>query len=138
MQHGTARLGRAAETIWVAAGGDLGAMARHGVEHIAPAASGTSPHFPWATLAINVTGSLALGLVLAWSAKESSAPLWVRPFAGIGFCGAFTTFSTLTCELLLLESAGAWVLAAAYLSASLVLGIGAAALGERIAKSIHE
>ena len=133
MKHGTAGIGRTAETLWIAAGGALGALARHGVEHLARAATGAAAHFPWATLAINVAGSLALGLVLAWSAKESSAPPWVRPFAGIGFCGAFTTFSTLTCELLLLESAGAWGLAAAYLSASLVLGIAAAALGEWIA-----
>jgi len=86
--------------------------------------------FPWATLLINVAGSLALGFLVArvWP----SAPAWLRAGLGTGLLGSFTTFSAVIVALLTLTAAGMTVLAVVYLLASLVLGFAAALLGIRL------
>lgn len=79
----------------VALGGAFGALARFGVANLlnTPAAL----RFPYATLLVNVTGSFLLGLVLRGAEGWPSEPSW-RAFLAIGFCGAFTTFSTFSYE----------------------------------------
>jgi len=86
--------------------------------------------FPWATLLINVVGSLVLGFLVArvWP----SAPAWLRAGLGAGLLGSFTTFSAVIVALLTLTAAGMTVLAIVYLLASLVLGFAAALLGIRL------
>lgn len=126
-------MSRFGESVLIGVGGALGALARHGLEAFQPGGAGGVPGFPWVTLGINVAGALMLGWVLAWSATRRGAPGWVRPLAGYGFCGAFTTFSTVTCELVVFARAGDVAVAAAYLGASVVLGILAAEAGERLA-----
>ena len=86
--------------------------------------------FPWATLLVNVAGSLALGFLVArvWP----SAPAWLRAGLGTGLLGSFTTFSAVIVALLTLTAAGMTVLAIVYLLASLVLGFAAALLGIRL------
>lgn len=133
MQQRSIRAGHVSETFWIAGGGALGALARHGIDAGVWPVSPGNVSFPWATLAINTAGSFVLGWVLAWSATRSGAPDWVRPFVGVGFCGAFTTFSTLTVELVSFAWSGAVAMALVYLAASLLLGILAAAAGERVA-----
>ena len=63
--------------------------------------------FPWGTLVVNVVGSFVLGVVVG--AGLGTAPL---SLIGIGFCGAFTTFSTMATELALLWRDGDRTLAA--------------------------
>jgi fluoride exporter len=83
-------------------GGAAGALARWTIELGVPSVGG----FPLATLLINVTGAFALG-VLLW---ERLAPTrYLRPLLGIGFLGAYTTFSTL--HLGDPAAAGGWRLA---------------------------
>ncbi len=130
---GTLRISRFWESVLIGLGGALGALARHGLEAFQPGVSAGVVGFPWVTLGINTAGAFLLGWVLAWSATRRGAPGWVRPFAGFGFCGAFTTFSTVTCELVVFAQAGDVVMAAVYLGASVVLGILAAEAGERLA-----
>jgi len=86
--------------------------------------------FPWATLLINVVGSLALGFLVArvWP----SAPAWLRAGLGTGLLGSFTTFSALVVALLSLTAAGMTLLAVGYLVATLILGFAAALLGIRL------
>lgn len=88
--------------------------------------------FPWSTLLINVVGSFALGLLVArvWP----SAPFWVRAGIGPGLLGGFTTFSALIVSIVTLTASGHLLLSIAYLVATLVLGIGAAALGLRLGR----
>lgn len=90
--------------------------------------------FPWATLGINVGGSFLLAYVLAgpavsgWSTSTTTA-------VAVGLLGAFTTFSTFGYETLTLlqdERIGA---AAAYVVLSVVLGVGAAAVGYAVARA---
>jgi fluoride exporter len=89
----------------VAVGGALGAAARYLLDR-AIATRQTSP-FPLGTLVINVTGSIALGAVLGWAAGDHVSSAFVA-WAGTGFLGAYTTFSTFTFETVRLLEDGAW------------------------------
>jgi CrcB protein len=83
--------------------------------------------FPVSTLIINVVGSLVLGFLVArvWP----TAPAWIRAGVGPGILGGFTTFSAVMISMVTLAASGGVLLALVYLVATLVLGIGAAALG---------
>lgn len=110
------------EALWVACGGALGALARYGVEMLLPQHA-VHPGFPWATFLINVSGAGLLGFVMAWVEEGEHPPHWLQAFAGIGFCGAFTTFSSASVEILLMARGGHIGLGATYLGASLAFGI---------------
>lgn len=84
--------------------------------------------FPWGTLAVNVSGSFVLGLLVALAAShEVPEPVWL--VVGPGFCGAFTTYSTLSYQTLRLTADGERRLALANVALSLTAGLAAAALG---------
>lgn len=110
----------------VAAGGAVGAAARYEILHSFPVGEGT---FPTTTLLVNVAGAFLLGLLIETVVKHERHTLWARPLLGIGVLGAFTTFSSLASETDLLVRDGRVVTAAAYVAASLVLGIVAAVAG---------
>ena len=80
--------------------------------------------FPWGTLAVNVSGSLVLGFLVGLPASGPVATL-----VGTGFCGALTTYSTFSYETMRLTQEGAWFYALANVVASVVAGLGAAAVG---------
>ncbi|MGE0828786.1 MAG: fluoride efflux transporter CrcB [Hyphomonadaceae bacterium] len=114
----------------VALGGALGALARYGVGE-ASLRLGWSG-FPWATLAVNASGGLAMGLLAGWLGEGGPA---LRLLLGVGVLGGFTTFSAFSLDAVrLLESnqAGA---AFAYIAASLVLSIGFCWAGLMLARS---
>jgi CrcB protein len=75
----------------VAAGGALGAVLRYLLDGAVRRRFG--PRFPWGTLLVNVTGSALLGVLTGW-ALGGGAPDALRLLAGVGLCGALTTFST--------------------------------------------
>lgn len=109
----------------VFAGGLIGTALRLGIDAALPHAG---DQFPWSTLIINMAGSFALGVLVAraWP----TAPEWMRFGLGTGLLGSFTTFSAVVASLITLGPAHL-PLALLYLAASLVLGLGAAALGLR-------
>lgn len=109
--------------VLLAAAGAAGALARYGIA----TAVGTRS-FPWATLLINVAGSLALGYVLGGpvAARWPGTPTLV---VGVGFLGAFTTFSTFAFEATGLLRDDRPLAALAYVAASLTAGLAASALG---------
>ncbi|MEW6273384.1 MAG: fluoride efflux transporter CrcB [Thermodesulfobacteriota bacterium] len=119
--------------LFVGAGGFLGAIARYVLSLWIDARLGSL--FPWATLAINVAGSFALG-ALAGSLQLASVPPEVRLALGVGFLGAFTTFSTFSYETVKLVEAGAAVTAIAYVVASFALALVAAVLGLALGRSL--
>lgn len=123
-------VGRMIVFLAVVAGG-LGAAARFAVDGAVKARIDSD--FPWATLAINVTGSLLLG-VLSGLVIAGSAPDGLRAVLGTGFCGGYTTFSTASFETLRLAQRGAAGRAALYVAASVGLSIAAAALGLLLAR----
>jgi CrcB protein len=107
-------------------GGGLGAMARHGVNRAGLAALG--PGFPWWTLAVNVAGSLAIGLLAGmFGAYETGHN--ARLFLVTGFLGGFTTFSAFSLDALTLWERGEPMQAGLYVLGSVILSLMAAALG---------
>jgi CrcB protein len=108
------------------AGGMLGALARVAIGRAVATPAG---HWPWATLAINVSGSFLLGYIATRLQERLPQSTYRRPLLGTGFCGAYTTFSTFTFETVRLLEVGAVTEAVVNLVASIVLGTGAAALG---------
>jgi fluoride exporter len=91
--------------------------------------------FPWGTFVVNVTGSLALGL-LTGLALCHGFPDTPRVVLGTGFCGAYTTFSTHTYETVRLVEEGAIAEAARNVLGTLVAGTAAAALGLALAAAL--
>ncbi|MEO8637219.1 MAG: fluoride efflux transporter CrcB [Gemmatimonadales bacterium] len=85
--------------------------------------------FPWATLAINIVGSFLLGFLIRIPLPPTTLSPEIRAMLTVGFCGGFTTFSTFTAETIRLAQDGAWPKAAAYISASVLLGLGAGLAG---------
>ncbi len=110
----------------IALGGALGAPARYGVAQLIHAAPGT---FPWATFWTNITGSFALGLVLALLLERFPPTRYLRPFVATGFLGAYTTYSTFAVETDLLIKDGHAVIGIVYTGASLLTGFLAVWLG---------
>jgi CrcB protein len=105
----------------VAAGGVVGVVARYAL-----GTTVTHDTLPWVTVAINVVGSFLLGLLTA--VGTGLAPE-VRTALGVGLLGGFTTFSTFSVDALKQIEAGESGKALLYIVASVILGIGAAAVG---------
>ena len=116
--------------VLIAIGGAAGTLVRYAVSRAAPVGAGT---FPTTTLIINVTGALALGLLLGALTRHRPADTLWRPLVGVGVLGGYTTFSTFAVESVQLIRTDRGLMAAAYVTASIVVGVLAARLGERIA-----
>jgi CrcB protein len=110
----------------IALGGALGATARYGLAQALPTSAG---RFPWATFWTNVSGSLVLGIFLVVVTERLTPHRHLRPFFATGFLSAYTTFSTFAVETDLLVRDDHVATAAAYVAASLVVGLLAAWLG---------
>lgn len=98
---------------FVGFGGALGALCRYGVGQLLE-----TKRFPLSTFAVNVGGSFLLGLVTFSGVGES-----VLLFAGVGFCGAFTTFSSFSVDTIQLWEEGYTNLAAAYALGNVVVSV---------------
>lgn len=118
----------------VGLGGFIGAIARFELARAIGAL--VESRFPWGTFAINVSGSFLLGvlsvIVAQKTAPDSEA---LRLALGVGFLGAFTTFSTFEFETHALLDDGSWVMALANMIASLLLGLVAVRAGIVLAKA---
>ncbi len=116
--------------LWVALGGALGSVLRFAVSEWMGLRYGSA--FPWGTMAVNVVGSLLIGLLAAMAVPEgvrllSQTP--ARAFLIVGLCGGFTTFSTFSLQTLVLMQGGQWAAAGANVVASVVLCLAAVAAG---------
>lgn len=109
--------------------GAAGALSRYGIGTLA----GTHA-FPWATLLINVAGSFALGLLLVAGPVKLDGDLTTA--IGVGFLGAFTTFSTFSAETQTMLRQDRVGTAAVYVLASIIAGVAAAALGYVIGRGL--
>ncbi len=102
-------------------GGGLGAVSRHLSSVAVMRWSG--PGFPWGTMLVNIAGSLAMGMLIAWLARRSSEGADMRLLLATGFLGGFTTFSAFSLDAVTLYERGALTAAAAYVIASVTLSI---------------
>lgn len=110
--------------VLVAVGGAAGALARYGIATAMPVAPGT---FPWATLLTNLSGCLALGVLIGLRPDD----LVLRTLVGTGVLGGFTTFSTFALETDRLLGRHCTGRALGYVAASTAGGLMAAAWGLR-------
>lgn len=99
--------------------GALGALARHGVHGAVRQVAAS--HVPVGTLAINVGGAFAIGLVLGWPGDAHAS---ARAVLATGFLGGFTTFSTLSLEAWTLGAHGRHLTAWAYALGSMAAWVG--------------
>jgi CrcB protein len=107
----------------IAAGGAIGAVARHYVAHQAAVWLGHG--FPVGTLAVNVIGSFVMGVLIETMALTWSTSAELRAFLTVGVLGAFTTFSTFSLDVAALIERGETLNAGLYIAASVILSIGA-------------
>lgn len=115
-------------TLLVGIGGVLGVLARYGVSRMTL----HTDTLIWSTVAINIFGSFLLGLLVAehWFNRD------LREALGVGLLGGFTTFSTFSVQIVLDVEAGEPLRAVAYLTASVVGGVAAAAGGYALGRWI--
>ncbi|WP_155884881.1 fluoride efflux transporter CrcB [Actinomadura flavalba] len=106
----------------VVAGAALGAPLRYLADRAAQARFGGG--FPWGTFGVNVAGSVLLGFLAGLPAGEQFGA-----FAGAGFCGALTTYSTFGHETFRLLEDGLRGRALLYAAGSVAAGLAGAALG---------
>ena len=118
----------------VATFGALGAVSRYAIDGlVSNAARG---QFPWGTLVINVAGSFVLGIVVELTTSRLLPhPNW-RVALGIGFLGAFTTFSTFTYETVRLAEDSAYALALLNVAAMTTFGLVAAVAGLLLGRAL--
>ncbi len=125
-----------ATCVIVMIGGAFGTLARYAVSVLALP---ISERLPWGTILINISGSFVIGffgtLTLAHGRFPASEN--VRLFVMIGLCGGYTTFSSFSLQTLDLLRGGAVVRAGVNIAASVVLCVGAVAVGHLIAARIN-
>ena len=117
----------------VAVGGALGAVARYSLDRLIERRSFAV--FPWSTFAVNVSGCLLIGLVIAALVDRHTAPVWLRVGIVMGFVGGYTTFSTFAQEALDLLEEGRGALAFAYVAGSVCVGVAAVFAGLRLGRA---
>lgn len=120
----------------VMAGGALGTLARYLVSIWALP---VSSQLPWGTIIINVSGSLLIGFfgTLTIASGRYPASESLRLFVMIGLCGGYTTFSSFSLQTLDLLRAGGVARAALNIGLSVVLCVGAVAVGHIIAARLN-
>jgi fluoride exporter len=102
-------------------GAGIGGAARHGVNVAALRLLGSG--FPYGTLAVNIVGSLIMGLLVGWFALKADPGQWWRLFLTTGILGGFTTFSTFSLDVALLYERGQLGMAALYVAASVGMAL---------------
>ena len=92
--------------------------------------------FPWATMFVNIAGSLAMGLVIGYLARRTGDAYEIRIFLATGILGGFTTFSAFSLDAISLWQRGENAIAAGYVIGSVVLSLAALFIGLTLVRSI--
>jgi fluoride exporter len=116
--------------LYIGVAGVAGTLARFGLSVLLNGGTPAEAYLPWGTLLINWTGSFLLGLVAYWPRLEKNPQL--KTALTTGLIGSYTTFSTLSWELLQLLQDRLWLHAFVYAGASLGGGLWFVRLGSRM------
>jgi CrcB protein len=112
----------------VGIGGAIGSIARYGSGVLVGRLWPTT--FPLATMLVNISGSLVMGLFIGWLARTT--PTWqadARLFVAVGVLGGFTTLSSFSLDTVVLFERGEIGQAALYVLGSVVVSISALFIG---------
>lgn len=121
------------DVLIISLGAIIGANARWVISRYLAKVIG--PVFPYGTLLINVSGSFIVGFYMIWATERVLVdPRW-RLLIVVGFCGAFTTFSSFAFETMAYFEHGQWVLMLTNFLANNFLCLGAAVAGMALARS---
>jgi len=115
-------------------GAGIGGALRHGVNVLAARIAGLD--FPYGTLAVNVLGSFAIGVIAEYFALKAELPQQWRLFLTTGILGGFTTFSAFSLETALLYERNQLGAAAIYVIASVALAVGGLFAGLHLVRAI--
>lgn len=118
----------------IAIGGAMGAVSRYWVMTAVGRWLGLG--FPYGTLAVNVIGSVLIGLLIQTPFFAVSASPTLRALIGVGFLGAFTTFSAFSLDVVVLIERGAVFAATVYVAASITLSVLGLLAGIHLMKAI--
>ena len=102
-------------------GGGLGSMLRHAMNQAGGALLG--PDFPYSTMFVNISGSLAMGLIAGWFAFRGGGGQTWPLFLTTGILGGFTTFSTFSLDVAVMWERGQAVRTAIYVLGSFIPAI---------------
>lgn len=108
--------------LYVAVGGAFGAMCRYAMVNGMHALFGRA-YFPYATMCVNILGSLIMGVIIGVIASMMPRGKEFYLLTCVGALGGFTTFSAFSYEAYMLLERGAWMEAAAYILGSVILCI---------------
>ncbi|CAN5236054.1 fluoride efflux transporter CrcB [soil metagenome] len=114
-------------TLLVMAGGAVGAALRYQLGRLSQHILGTT--YPWGTLAANLLGGLAMGLLVGGLARTTNGGESLRLLLGVGVLGGFTTFSAFSLETFAMIERGQAASGLAYVLLSVVGAVAALALG---------
>jgi CrcB protein len=106
--------------LYLIIGGTVGTISRYGLTGLVHKALGSE--FPYGTLAVNTAGCFIIGFLVALSENKFVLGVNARVLLMIGFCGAFTTFSTFMLETSNLMDNGEMMRAFMNLLLSIVIG----------------
>jgi CrcB protein len=116
----------------IAIGGAAGTLARVELARVIPA----GPGVPWETLTVNVSGAFVLGILATLLVERLGPARHLGPLLATGFCGSFTTFSTLAVEVDLRLRSGDVLPGLGYGVISLVAGLAAIIVGAAMARAL--
>jgi CrcB protein len=116
----------------IAVGGVLGSEVRYGLTLAFPDGAGV----PWTTLAINIVGCLLIGVLMVAVQRRGRRTPLLRPFAGVGVLGGFTTFSAYAVGVHRLLAGGSPASALVYLVLTPALALLAVVAGGRLGRVV--
>ena len=119
---------------WLAVAGACGSLARYGLAGWIQ--SGLRSGFPWGTLAVNVLGCFAFGLIWSLTQERMAIGPEVRTIVMVGFLGSFTTFSAFLFETEQMLEHAEWLAAALNVGGELAAGFLAYVLGVALGRWI--
>ncbi len=122
------------QILLIFAGGGLGAIGRHWVNGLTLRYLG--PAFPYGTMAVNVIGSLAMGLFIGWLVQRGGADNNLRLFFATGVLGGFTTFSAFSLDFANLWERGEFGGAVLYAGVSVGLSVFSVFVGLWLSRSL--
>lgn len=114
-------------------GGGLGTLLRYLLAAHHPAPPGA---FPWVTLLVNLSGSLAIGFLVPLAERAAARSALLQPLVLIGFLGGWTTYSTLAVDASLLAKNGDVATFLAYLVATVAGGLTLVAVGHAAGRRV--